>query len=107
MFNRPGYHRDRSARPQACHRHRVSIFREGCSVGAPIPLIPTILEPVEEIVQRFFICDSVIRVVHLRWQIAAALVVSENTVESHCAHVYEKLGVHNRRELLALFRRSG
>ena len=36
-------------------------------------------------------------------QIAAALVVSENTVESHCAHVYEKLGVQNRRELLGRF----
>lgn len=36
-------------------------------------------------------------------QIAATLVVSENTVESHCAHVYEKLGVHSRSELLGRF----
>jgi len=34
-------------------------------------------------------------------QIAASLVLSENTVESHLAHAYEKLGVHNRGELLA------
>lgn len=40
-------------------------------------------------------------------QIAAALVVSEHTVESHCTHVYEKLGIHNRRELLGrLFRET-
>jgi len=34
-------------------------------------------------------------------QIAAALVVSETTIESHLSHVYEKLSVHSRRELLA------
>jgi DNA-binding CsgD family transcriptional regulator len=38
-------------------------------------------------------------------QIASALTIGENTVESHLAHVYEKLSVHSRRELLAcLFR---
>ena len=38
-------------------------------------------------------------------QIALALVISEHTVESHLAHVYEKLSVHSRSELLAcLFR---
>ncbi len=38
-------------------------------------------------------------------QIAATLIISENTVESHLAHVYEKLSIHSRSELLAcLFR---
>ena len=38
-------------------------------------------------------------------QIAAALMISEHTVESHLTHVYEKLLVHSRSELLAcLFR---
>jgi DNA-binding CsgD family transcriptional regulator len=38
-------------------------------------------------------------------QIAARLVVNESTVESHLVHVYEKLQVHSRTELLAcLFR---
>ncbi|MEJ7652987.1 MAG: helix-turn-helix transcriptional regulator [Chloroflexia bacterium] len=36
-------------------------------------------------------------------QIASSLVLSENTVESHLAHAYEKLGVHNRGEVLARF----
>lgn len=38
-------------------------------------------------------------------QIASSLIISENTVESHLAHAYEKLGVNGRPELLArLFR---
>ena len=36
-------------------------------------------------------------------QLAAALYVSENTIESHLAHVYDKLGVRSRSQLLALF----
>jgi DNA-binding CsgD family transcriptional regulator len=36
-------------------------------------------------------------------QLAAALHVSENTIESHLAHVYDKLGVRSRSQLLALF----
>jgi DNA-binding NarL/FixJ family response regulator len=36
-------------------------------------------------------------------QLAAALHVSESTIESHLAHVYDKLGVHSRSQLLALF----
>jgi hypothetical protein len=36
-------------------------------------------------------------------QLAAALHVSENTFESHPAHVYDKLGVRSRSQLLALF----
>jgi DNA-binding CsgD family transcriptional regulator len=48
------------------------------------------------------VCELLLRGQRNR-QIAAALVVSENTVESHCAHVYEKLGVQNRRELLGRF----
>lgn len=40
-------------------------------------------------------------------QIASSLIVSENTVESHLAHAYEKLGVNGRSELLArLFRET-
>jgi DNA-binding CsgD family transcriptional regulator len=39
--------------------------------------------------------------------VAAALGVSENTVEAHLVHAYEKLGVHSRGELLArLFREA-
>jgi DNA-binding CsgD family transcriptional regulator len=34
-------------------------------------------------------------------QIAMTLIVSESTIESHLSHIYEKLSVHNRRELLA------
>jgi DNA-binding CsgD family transcriptional regulator len=34
-------------------------------------------------------------------QLAAALQISENTIESHLAHAYEKLGVHSRGQLLA------
>jgi DNA-binding CsgD family transcriptional regulator len=34
-------------------------------------------------------------------QMAATLIVSENTIESHLSHIYDKLSVHNRRELLA------
>jgi DNA-binding CsgD family transcriptional regulator len=33
----------------------------------------------------------------------AALHASENTFESHPAHVYDKLGVRSRSQLLALF----
>jgi two-component system nitrate/nitrite response regulator NarP len=36
-------------------------------------------------------------------QLAAAPHVSENTFESHPAHVYDKLGVRSRSQLLALF----
>src|SRR5581483_8475664 len=48
------------------------------------------------------VCELLLRG-HSNRQIAAALVVSEHTVESHCTHIYEKLGVHNRRELLRRF----
>lgn len=48
------------------------------------------------------VCELLLRGQSNR-QIAAFLVVSENTVESHCGHVYEKLGVQNRRELLGRF----
>jgi len=48
------------------------------------------------------VCELLLRGQSNR-QIAAALVVSENTVESHCVHVYEKLGIQNRRELLGRF----
>jgi DNA-binding CsgD family transcriptional regulator len=48
------------------------------------------------------VCELLLRGQSNR-QIAAALVVSEHTVESHCVHVYEKLGVHNRRELPGRF----
>lgn len=48
------------------------------------------------------VCELLLRGQSNR-QIAAALVVSEHTVESHCAHVYEKLEVHSRRELLGRF----
>ena len=46
------------------------------------------------------VCELLLRG-HSNRQIVAALVVSEPTVESHCAHIYEKLGVHSRHELLA------
>ncbi len=36
-------------------------------------------------------------------QIATTLVVTENTVESHLKHVYEKLNVHSRSQLLARY----
>ncbi len=52
--------------------------------------------------QEHQVCELLLRGQGNR-QIAAALVVSENTVESHCARVYEKLGVQNRRELLGRF----
>lgn len=48
------------------------------------------------------VCELLLRG-HSNRQIASTLVISEHTVESHCAHVYEKLGVHNRRELLGRF----
>ena len=48
------------------------------------------------------VCELLLRG-HGNRQVAAALVISENTVESHCAHVYAKLGVQNRRELLGRF----
>lgn len=36
-------------------------------------------------------------------QIAKTLVVTEHTVESHLKHVYEKLTVHSRSQLLARY----
>jgi DNA-binding CsgD family transcriptional regulator len=39
-------------------------------------------------------------------QMATTLMVSEHTVESHLSHVYEKLDVHSRTELLACFFRD-
>lgn len=48
------------------------------------------------------VCERLLRGQSNR-QIAAALIISEHTVESHCAHIYEKLGVHHRRELLGRF----
>jgi DNA-binding CsgD family transcriptional regulator len=36
-------------------------------------------------------------------QVAQTLVVTENTVESHLRHVYEKLNVHSRSQLLARY----
>jgi DNA-binding NarL/FixJ family response regulator len=52
--------------------------------------------------QERLVCELLLRGQSNR-QIAASLVVSEHTVESHCAHVYEKLGVQSRRELLVRF----
>ena len=36
-------------------------------------------------------------------EIASVLIVTENTVETHLRHIYEKLDVHTRNELLARF----
>lgn len=38
---------------------------------------------------------------HSNQEIAAILVISEHTVESHLGHAYEKLGVHSRGQFLA------
>ena len=40
-------------------------------------------------------------------EIAAQLFVSVRTVESHRAHIHQKLGVHNRADLVRLARRRG
>jgi LuxR family maltose regulon positive regulatory protein len=40
-------------------------------------------------------------------EMAAALVVSVNTVRSHVQHVYQKLGVHSRHEALTRARELG
>jgi DNA-binding NarL/FixJ family response regulator len=39
-------------------------------------------------------------------EIAAALVVSENTVQTHLRHIYEKVEVRSRTQLLARFFRE-
>jgi DNA-binding CsgD family transcriptional regulator len=44
---------------------------------------------------------------HSNQEIAASLLVSEHTVESHLGHAYEKLGIHSRGQFLArLFRET-
>lgn len=48
------------------------------------------------------VCERLLRG-HSNQQIAAALVISEHTMESYCVHIYEKLGVHTRRELLGRY----
>ena len=35
--------------------------------------------------------------------IAEAFIISENTVRGHVKHIYAKLGIHNKQELLDLF----
>ena len=35
-------------------------------------------------------------------KIAEALIVSESTVKAHLSHVYRKLGIHSKQELIAL-----
>jgi DNA-binding CsgD family transcriptional regulator len=39
-------------------------------------------------------------------QLAERLSISENTVEAHLRHAYEKLGVHSRSQLAARFFRD-
>jgi DNA-binding CsgD family transcriptional regulator len=67
---------------------------------ARIPLVVPASWPLTRAERQ--VCELLLRGQSNR-QIAAALVVSEHTVESHCTHVYEKLGVHYRRELLGRF----
>ena len=38
-----------------------------------------------------------------RMSIAEKLIISENTVRGHVKHIYAKLGIHNKQELLDLF----
>ena len=52
--------------------------------------------------QERLVCELLLRGQSNR-QIATALVVSENTVETHCTHIYERLQIHSRNELLGLF----
>ena len=40
-------------------------------------------------------------------EIAAALFLSEKTIESHLARIYDKLGVHSRAALTAIIVREG
>lgn len=39
--------------------------------------------------------------------IAEAFIISENTVRGHVKHIYAKLGIHNKQELLDLFESAG
>ena len=41
-------------------------------------------------------------VAHVNEEIAEALIVSESTVKAHLSHVYRKLGIHSKQELIAL-----
>jgi DNA-binding NarL/FixJ family response regulator len=38
--------------------------------------------------------------------IASELVISENTAKAHTKHIYQKLGIHTRQELVNYFRHS-
>lgn len=77
--------------------------------GDPLAVVPA-LKPLEEIAARYFLSDREGDILQLLVAgrtvpyIAEQLCISGNTVKTHVRHIYTKLDVHTRQELLDVVR---
>ena len=79
--------------------------------GVDAPQKPTAPHDIRRLASRYFLTEREGDILALLFSgrsvpyIAEQLVVSPNTVKTHVRHIYAKLDVHNRQELLDLFER--
>lgn len=89
------------------------VFAELCSPAKPVSAYDAMEETCEGIARDYGLSkreSDVLRYLsagRTRAYIAETLFISESTVASHCKHIYQKLGVHSKHELMDFVDRLG
>lgn len=89
------------------------VFAELCSPAKPVSAYDAMGQTCEAIARDYGLSKREFDVLRYlsagrtRAYIAETLFISESTVASHCKHIYQKLGVHSKHELMDFVDRSG